>query len=403
MKKMTQRISTNTSHQIRRRPKKSQKDHSEKFKLFATTDAGFEDVLARELRRLGASKIRPADRGVGFTGDLSMVYRANVHLRCAYRVLLELAEFESSTREALYDGVREVFWAEHMTLDQTLAVDAVSHRSELSHTQFVSRVVKDAIVDGFRRRYGRRPNVDPQEPDIRINARILNNRCTLSLDTSGERLHRRGYRPAQGVVAPLKETLAAGILLKSGYRAGTPLYDPMCGSGTFLVEAALLAKRIAPGLLGRSHAFRRLPWFDRTVFKQVLEEARASIQKDIDTEIIGSDIDDNALRAVRAAASGAGVDDIIRIRKQSLRDFQPKGAGMVVTNPPYGERLGEMKSLESLYRDLGDILKQRCTGMTAHILTGSPFLAKQIGLRPHRRDILFNGPLECRLLHFRMY
>lgn len=391
------------SQAIKRRPRRSQKDHSEKFNLFATTDAGFEDVLARELRRLGATEIRPGERGVGFSGDLSMVYRANIHLRCAYRVLLELAEFESPTREALYDGVREVFWAEHMILDQTLAVDAVSNRSELSHTQFVSRVVKDAIVDGFRRRFGRRPNVDTVEPDIRVNARLLNNRCTLSLDTSGERLHRRGYRPAQGVVAPLKETLAAGILMKSGYKAGLALYDPMCGSGTFLVEAALLAKKIAPGLLGRSHAFRRFPWFDRTVFKQVMEEAKSNVLKDVDTEIIGTDIDEGALRAVRTAASGAGVDDIIRIRKQNLRDFTPKNGGMIVTNPPYGERLGEMKELEQLYRDFGDILKQRCTGMTAHILTGSPFLAKHIGLRPHRRDILFNGPLECRLLHFRMY
>jgi putative N6-adenine-specific DNA methylase len=400
---MSQRKRSEPSLSIKRRPKKTQKDHSGQFKLFATTDAGFEEILAKELKRLGARRIHTAERGAGFTGDLSMVYRANIHLRCAYRVLLELAEFDAPNREALYEGVRQVFWGEHMTLENTFAVDAVSNRSALSHTQFVSRVVKDAIVDGFNRRFGRRPNVDPAEPDIRINARILNDRCTLSLDTSGERLHRRGYRPSHGVAAPLKETLAAGILMTSGFKGDTPLYDPMCGSGTFLVEAALLAKRIAPGLLGRTHAFRRLPWFDRTLYKQIVTEAKEMVLHDVSCDIVGTDIDDNALRAVRAAASGAGVDDLIRVRKRDLKEFQPRSKGMVVTNPPYGERLGDIPHLEGLYRDLGDILKQRCTGMTAHILTASPFLAKQIGLRPHRRDILFNGPLECRLLHFRMY
>ena len=392
------------SNRVKRRPPKPQKDQSTVFKLFATTDAGLEDVLTRELKRLGAKKTVPGERGVAFTGDLSMVYRANIHLRCAYRVLMELAEFPAPDRDALYEGVREVFWGDHMGLEQTLAVDAVSNRSALSHTQFASRVVKDAIVDGFTRRFGRRPNVDPLNPDVKINARILNDRCTLSLDTSGQRLHRRGYRPQEGVIAPLKETLAAGILKKSGYTGETPLFDPMCGSGTFLVEAALMAKSIAPGLLGRSYAFKRLPWFDRNLFKQLMGEAREKVRKDNEVLIFGADIDDRALRAVRAAAGGAGVDDVIRIRKSPLKDFVPKGdGGMVVTNPPYGERLGDIRELEQLYRDLGDVLKQRCPTMTAHVLTASPVLVKHIGLRPHRRDILFNGALECRLLHFRLY
>ena len=396
-------IRSDNSSRVKRRPPKARKDQTTVFKLFATCDAGLEAVLAKELKKLGAKRIVQGERGVSFAGDLSMVYRANLYLRCAYRVLMELAEFDAPNREALYEGVRRVYWGDHMTLEQTLAVDAVSNRSALTHTQFISRVVKDAIVDGFQKRFGRRPNVDPNEPDIKINARLLSDRCTLSLDTSGERLHRRGYRPHDGVVAPLKETLAAGILALSGFTAETPLYDPMCGSGTFLVEAALMAKNIAPGLLGRAYAFKRLSWFDRTLFKEIMGEARSKVDKEKELTIFGSDIDEGALRAVRAAAGGAGVDDTIRIRKADMRDFSPKGAGLIVTNPPYGERIGDIRELEQLYKDLGDLLKRRCTGMTAHILTASSVLAKQIGLRPHRRDILFNGALECRLLHFRMY
>ena len=373
------------------------------FKLFATCESGLEHVLASELHALGIRGAKAADRGVSFRGTLETVYRANVNLRTAYRVLMEVAEFPAKDQDALYAGVRKIPWQDHMALDQTLAVDAVSNRSELNHTQFISRVVKDAVVDGFRERSGRRPNVNPDNPDLRINARLLNNRCTLSIDTSGDRLHRRGYRADVKFAAPLKETLAAGILLLSGFDGTTPLMDPMCGSGTFLVEAALIAKSIAPGLLGRSFAFRRHPSFDRGLYKRVIEEARGKIERDKETYILGGDIDDTALRAARAAVCGAGVDDIVRIQKADLIDFIPKMEGMIVTNPPYGERLGEMEPLQGLYKVMGDVFKKQCTGMTAHVLTGSRYLSKHIGLRPQKRDILFNGQIECRLLHFELY
>jgi putative N6-adenine-specific DNA methylase len=373
------------------------------FNLFATCESGLEDVLSAELRSMGIKGIKIADRGVSFRGNLETIYRANVQLRTAYRVLMEVAEFYAENQEALYAGVHKVQWKDHMGLDQTLAVDAVSNRSDLSHTQFISRVVKDAVVDGFRERLGKRPNVDPDNPDLRINARILNNRCTLSIDTSGERLHRRGYRSEIKFAAPLKETLAAGILLKCGYDGSTPLIDPMCGSGTFLVEAALIAKSIAPGLLGRSFAFRRHLGFDRAAFRNVVDEAKSKIERDKEVFLLGGDIDDIALRAARAAITGAGVDDVVRIQKADVMDFIPKTKGMIITNPPYGERIGEIEELKNLYRVFGDVLKRHCTGMSAHVLTGSKQLSKCIGLHPKKRDILFNGQIECRLLHFELY
>lgn len=383
--------------------KTNPQNESALLKLFATCESGMEDVLASELKALGIKAIRTADRGVSFRGTLETVYRANVHLRTAYRVLMEVSEFFANDRESLYEGVRKIHWRDHMSLDQTLAVDAVSHRSDLNHTQFISRVVKDGLVDQFREREGRRPSVDPENPDLRINARLLNNRCTLSIDTSGDRLHRRGYRSEVKFAAPLKETMAAGILLKSGFDGTVPLMDPMCGSGTFLIEAALIAKSIAPGLLGRSFAFRRHPGFNRPLYKRVVEEAKDRVRRDRELYLLGGDIDDTALRAARAAICGAGVDDIIRVQKADLMDFIPKTKGMIVTNPPYGERLGDMDDLQELYKIMGDVFKRHCTGMTAHVLTGSRYLSKHIGLRPKKRDILFNGQIECRLLHYELY
>lgn len=397
-------MTTPSSTPVRRRKRPAAQPGAKSLlKLFATTDAGLEEVLAEELRGMGVKDLHVRDRGVAFRGGLPTVYRANLHLRTAYRVLMELAEFDAPDREALYEGVRTVFWSDHLSPSLTLGVDAVSHRSALCHTQFICQVVKDAIVDGFRERGGRRPSVDPRTPDIRLNARLQRDRCTLSLDTSGNRLHQRGYRSDISTRAPLKETLAAGILLKSGYDGTLPLVDPLCGSGTFLIEAALMARNIAPGLFGRAFGFMRHPAFDRALYRDLVNEAKARVKKDVETPIIGSDIDDVALRAARNAACGAGVDDLIRVKKADIADLGPLTQGMLVTNPPYGERLGEITELGELYKTLGDNLKKRCVGISAHILTGSKFLAKNIGLRPYRRDILFNGPIECRLLHFNVY
>jgi putative N6-adenine-specific DNA methylase len=362
-----------------------------------------EQVLAGELRRCGAAEIVPGNRGVSFAGDLSTVYRANLWCRTAHRVLVEVASFPAGGRDALYEGAKAVPWEDYMSLSQTLAVDAVAGNSGLDHTQFISRVVKDAVVDRFREQRGRRPDVDPRNPTVRFNAHIVSDVCTLSIDTSGERLHRRGYRPDFGTPAPLKETLAAGILMLSGYDGSKPLMDPMCGSGTLLVEAALIARNIAPGLLGRRFAFMGHLSFDRPLWLAHVEEAREQIRSDAGAAISGSDLDETAVRAASAAVQGAGVDDLVRLRRADAADLSGKAGGMIVTNPPYGERLGELEKLAVTYTALGDALKRRCPGMTAHLLVGSKFLAGKIGLRPQSRQVLWNGGIECRLLHYDLY
>lgn len=372
--------------------------------LFATTSAGLEGVLARELGLLGASAVEPGTRGVAFPGDFKLVYRANLWLRTAHRVLARIAVFGARDRGELYGGVRAIAWDAHMTPDMTLAVDAVSNRSALSHTQFVSRVVKDGVVDWFRDACGRRPSVDAGAPDLLLNARIVDDVCTLSWDTSGERLHRRGYRPSFGAEAPLKETLAAGLLLLSGYDGTRPLVDPMCGTGTILVEAAMIAKNQAPGSLGRRFGFERHPTFDPLLWGNVRAEARALAREPDGVPIRGSDISEGAVRAAAAAVRGAGVDDVVALRCAPLSQLQPAGPpGHVVTNPPYGERLGDYARLGPLYAELGDVLKRRCAGMTAHVLTSSKMLAGKIGLHTKRRDAVWNGALECRLLHYELY
>jgi putative N6-adenine-specific DNA methylase len=374
-----------------------------RLKLFATTEAGLEDILVSELKKIGARGIVKAVRGAAFSGELNTVYKANLWLRTAGRVLIELAEFKAPNREALYQEASRIPWQDHLSLNHTLAIDAVSHRSQMNHTQFISLVVKDAIVDNFRSRTGKRPNVDSKNPDLRLNARLLEDRCTLSIDTSGQRLHRRGYRPQFGLIAPLKENLAAGILLHSGYDGSRPLIDPMCGSGTFLIEGALIARNIAPGLLGRSFGFMHHPSFDKRLWKNTVAEAKAASLPDAPCVISGSDVAHDAVRTAMAAVQGAGVDDTIRLRKANFTDLKPRSGGLVVTNPPYGERLGEIEQLADLYSELGNVLKRQCRGMTAHILTNSKFLSGRIGLHPKRRTILWNGAMECRLLHFELY
>ncbi len=373
------------------------------LKLYATTSVGLEEVLEQEIKRIGGREVTVGRRGVAFRGNLETVYMANLWLRTAHRVLLNLVEFDAPDRKALYDGVRTVRWDEHLGRKGTLAADAVSNDSDLTHTRFIAQVIKDGIVDEFRDRYGTRPNVDRNNPDLRVSARLLNNRCVLSVDTSGERLHRRGYRPSFGFKAPLMETLAAGVVLLSEFDGSTPFVDPMCGSGTLLVEAALVARQVAPGLLGREFGFMRHPSYDRHLWRQLVELAKSQMKNDEECAIFGSDVADESLRAARASAAGAGMDDVIRLRKADIADLKSRTEGMVVVNPPYGERLGEIEQLVELYQTLGRVLKTRCTGMSAHVLSGSPYLSQKMGLKSARRDIVWNGAIKCRLLHYSLY
>jgi putative N6-adenine-specific DNA methylase len=371
--------------------------------FFATTGKGVEEVLAEELKALGIAGVNIERGGVRFTGDMVSCYRANLWLRTANRVLKPLAGFACSTPQELYDGVRTISWEEWLTPDMTIAVDCNLRDSSLTHSGFVALKTKDAIVDHIRDLCGRRPNVDSRDPDLRVNTHLVKNRCTVSLDTSGVPLDRRNYRLARND-APLRESLAAALLDIACWDGTKPLIDPMCGSGTIPIEAALKSSRRAPGLLGRSYGFQRWPGFDAACWQRLMEEARELERKTLPAPIIGRDSAANALEMARQNCRRAGVEGMVTFERGTLREFfPPPGPGVLLFNPPYGCRLGDEEELKPLYREIGDIMKQRCAGYTAYLFTGSSELAKCVGLRASRRIVLFNGPIECRLLKYEIY
>jgi putative N6-adenine-specific DNA methylase len=343
-------------------------------------------------------------------------YRANLWLRTAIRVLVPIRRFTAYTPEELYDRAREVDWRTHLTTDHSFAVDCNLRDSAITHSQYAALKVKDAVADQFRDRCGKRPTVDTETPDVRINLHIAQNACTLSLDSSGETLHKRGYRAAQ-TEAPLNETLAAGLVLLSGWDRRSPLMDPMCGSGTILIEAALMAADAAPGLLRRRFGFETWPGFDKAAWKRLLEEAKSRMHTAhsrgrsagggsasgglCHIRIVGSDISAEAVAAARKNCEAAGVSRWVSFEVRDIADLPGQsGPGVIICNPPYGERLGEAEELKPLYRRMGEVFKERFKGFTAHVLAGNPRLAKQIGLKPRARTQLFNGPIECQFLRF---
>ena len=373
---------------------------------FIPCPSGLEAALLAEVQALGLPNPREASGGARFSGTPTDCYRANLWLRTGVRVLRILEEFPCHDEAALYRASYKVEWEHLMDVEQTLAVRVVlgrqAHNPALNHSQFLSRRIKDAIVDRFREVFGKRPNVDPEQPDLAVHAYIDQDRCTLSLDSSGAPLFMRGYRRGGGP-APLKETLAAGLLALSGWRGERPFYDFCCGSGTLPIEAALIAGNRAPGLLRERFGFQSWPDYQAATFKAVRDEARAAARP-IACVIQGSDNEPAAIEAAKDNARRAGVTDSIAFSVADLAQFQPAaGPGLAILNPPYGERVGERESLKPLYKQIGDVLKQRCAGMEAYIFTAQSDLIKSIGLRTSRRTILFNGPIECRLLKFEMY
>lgn len=370
--------------------------------FFATTAKGVEEVLAGEVRSLGLKVAAVESGGVRFTGDRAACYLANLWLRTANRVLMPLAEFSCDTPQSLYDGVRSIGWNRYLTPDMTLAVDCNLRDSALTHSGFVALKTKDAIVDEIRDRCGRRPNVDTRDPDLRVNVHLYRNRCTVSLDTSGTPLDRRGYRLAR-TEAPLRETLAAALVSLAGWDASLPLVDPMCGSGTILIEAALKASRRPPGLM-RRFGFHRWIDFDAPLWQRLVSEAREQQLDSLPVPISGYDVSANAVEIARQNCSRAGVERFVTFAQGDIRSLVPPPApGILLFNPPYGQRLGEEEALKPFYREIGDVMKQRCKGYTAYLLAGSSELAKCVGLKASRRIVLFNGPIECRLLKYELY
>lgn len=373
------------------------------MEFFATAAKGVEEVVADELRGLGIGGVAVESGGARFAGEIADCWRANLWLRCANRVLITLASFPCATPQELYDGVRTIPWSRHLTPEMTLAVDCSLRASSLTHSGFVALKTKDAIVDELRDRCGRRPSVDTRDPDLRVNVHLVKDRCTVSLDSSGDPLDRRGYR-LERTEAPLRETLAAALVELSGWDGSVPLADPMCGSGTILIEAALRAGRHAPGLLRKGFGFQRWPGFDPSLWQGIIAKARAEALSTLPAPLVGCDRSAQALAVARQNARRAGVAELVTLTQRELRDFTPPpGPGILLFNPPYGQRLGEEEALKPLYQLIGDVMKQRCTGYTAYLFTGSKELAKCVGLRASRRIVLFNGPIECRLLKYELY
>lgn len=379
---------------------------------FATCPKGLEGLLNTELQQLGGEDIRETVAGVYFSGDISMAYRACLWSRLANKILLPLASFEAGTQEELYDGVREIRWEEHLSPSGSLLVDFIGTSDAIRNTQFGALKVKDAIVDCLRDFSGERPSVAKRDPDLLVNVRLSKNKAIVSIDLSGESLHRRGYRVKQGS-APMKENLAAGILIRAGWpeiaAQGGALLDPMCGSGTILIEAALIAADIAPGLLRGSFGFERWLNHRSDIWLELRDEAfarkKAGLGKENLPEIRGYDADVKVIRAAEENIVSAELDHWLRVSRKELKDFvrpthKAMEFGLVLSNPPYGERLGEIESLKLLYAHLGERLRNEFQGWRAGVFTGNPDLGKQMGLRADKKYKFFNGTIPSELLMF---
>lgn len=375
--------------------------------FFATCPKGIEALLAEELRAFDAADVKETRAGVAFTGTLATAYRACLWSRLASRVLLTLARFPAASAEALYAGVQNIRWSEHLDAHGTLAVDFSGTGSGITHSRFGALKVKDAIVDQLRDEAGARPSVDTERPDLRINVYLYRDEAVLSLDLAGESLHRRGYR-SEAVEAPLKENLAAAILLRANWpaiaRQGGAFVDLMCGSGTLPIEAALIAGDIAPGLTRNYYGFLHWKQHDAALWDGLIAEAEARRATGLASlpPIRGYDHEARAVRYARENVAGAGLSDYIVITRRELSACASEDAppGLIVVNPPYGERIGEASELPALYAELGTQLKKNFSGWRAAVFTGNPEFGKHMGLRAQRYHTLFNGAIECRLLHF---
>ena len=373
---------------------------TQEFEMIAKTFMGLEPVLANELTQLGAKNVQVGRRMVSFTGDKEMMYRANFQLHTAIRILKPIKHFKALSADDVYEGVKNIDWTEYLSLDKTFAVDSVVFSEEFRHSKFVAYKVKDAIVDQFREKTGNRPNISVSNPDMRLHIHIAEDQCTLCLDSSGESLHRRGYRQ-ESVEAPLNEVLAAGMILMTGWRGETDFIDPMCGSGTLLIEAALIARNMAPGLFRKEFAFEKWPDFDADLFDKIYNDD--SQEREFAHHIYGYDVDIKAVNTARLNVKAAGLTSDITVEEQDFKNFtQPKEKSIMVTNPPYGERIST-SDLLGTYKMIGERLKHQFTGNEAWVLSYREECFTQIGLKPSIKIPLFNGSLECEFRKYQMF
>lgn len=364
------------------------------FELIAKTFQGLEEVLAQELIELGANDVQIGRRMVSFSGDQEMMYRANFCLRTAVRVLKPISHFRARNADDVYKAVKEIEWNDFLDLDTSFVVDTTVYSTEFRNSKFVAYKVKDAIVDYFMEREGKRPNISVSNPDLRLNIHIAEESCTLSLDSSGESLHLRGYRTAT-VDAPINEVLAAALIKMSGWKFDCDLIDPFCGSGTILVEAALMARNIYPGVFRRKFGFENWKDFNPELLSSIFDDD--SNERTFEHRIIGADINLRAVEAAQANAKAAGVADLITVEQREIRNFtQPESPALLITNPPYGERL-RPEDLSDIYRTLGEKLKREFQGGEAWIISSREELFDSMRLRPSFKVPLQNGSLDCEL------
>lgn len=372
----------------------------EEFELLAKTFQGLEEVLAQELTELGANNIQIGRRMVSFTGNKEMMYRANFCLRTAVRILKPIKHFKAEDADAVYAAVKSIDWTQYLDLQTSFSVDSVVFSDEFRHSKFVAYKVKDAIVDFFREKEGKRPNISITTPDLRLNIHIAGTDCTLSLDSSGESLHQRGYRVAS-CEAPLNEVLAAGMLRLAGWDGQQDFIDPFCGSGTIAIEAALMARNIYPGVFRKKYAFENWKDFDRDLLDRIYNDDSA--EREFAHHIYAYDINRPTLDGAEQNAKSAGVADIITFQQQDFRKFsQPAEKALLVTNPPYGERL-KPNDILGLYKAIGERLKHEFKGGEAWIISSREECFDNIGLRPSTKIQLLNGQLDCEFRKYQLF
>ena len=370
---------------------------------FATVARGLETIASQELENLGAANVRPAFAGVHFEGDKTLLYRVNLWARTIFRVLVPIAEFPCYNAAKLYREVQKIMWDDYLEPHNTFAVDCTGGNEKLNHTHYTALQVKNAIADQQRHQFGTRSNIDTQKPDLLINIHIEKENGILSLDSSGSSLHRRGYRPAMGV-APLKETLASALLEMAEYTPDLPFVDPLCGSGTLPIEAAFKALNIAPGFYREWFGFMSWRDFDQTLWNQLCQDAEKSQRAELPSLIIGSDRDPEMIKQAQINAEQCDIIDQIQLMQKDFGEIEaPADKGIIICNPPYGERLGDAQELGEFYKLMGDVFKQRFKGWNAYILTGNKELGKRVGLRTSRRIPVYNGGLACTLLKYELY
>jgi len=369
--------------------------------FFATCPRGLAGALAEELAGFGAKEIRAGEAGVEFEGPFGIAYAANLESRLATRILWRVARFDYRNENDIYEGAKRVRWHAHFGVERTFKVDTNAVKAPVKSIDFITLKVKDAVADVFREALGKRPDVSPREPEVRVHVFLDARWCTLYLDTSGEPLFKRGRRDKTGE-APLKKNLAAGLLRLAGWTPDQPLLDPMCGAGTILIEAAEMALGLAPGR-GRAFGFEKLARFDAAAWEKVKEASAARAQPVGPRAIHGSDLYGRTLDNARANLRDMGLEGAVSLKQANLLELSaPAAAGLLVTNPPYGVRLGEKEELAKFYPELGHLLKQKFAGWTAYIFSGDPDLPKLIRLSATKRTVLYNGAIECRLYEYRM-